>query len=104
MKIEVDTISLPEEPGDYSIIVIPGGAKGAATLSESKSVRSILKKFEQQNKFVGAICAGSLAIKTANLIPGGRVTSHPSVEEKFGSYKYSEDRVVVEQRVISSRG
>ena len=104
MKIQADTISLPDEPGEYSIVIIPGGAKGAATLSQARSVQSLLKKFEQQNKYVGTICAGSLAIKTANLVPGGQVTSHPSVEKEFGAYKYSEDRVVIEQRVISSRG
>lgn len=95
---------MPSEPGDYSIIVIPGGAKGAATLSESKSVQSLLQKFEKLGKFVGAICAGSLAIKTAGLVPGGQVTSHPSVEMEFTEYKYSQERVVIEGKVISSRG
>jgi protein DJ-1 len=104
MKIQVDSTSLPDTPGDYSIAVIPGGAKGAATLSESKSVQSLLQKFEKQGKFVGAICAGSLAIKTAGLVQGGHVTSHPSVEKEFSEYKYSQERVVVEGKVISSRG
>jgi protein DJ-1 len=84
--------------------VIPGGAKGAATLSESSAVQSLLQKFEKQGKWVGTICAGSLAIKTARLVSGGQVTSHPSVENEFTGYKYSQDRVVVEQKVISSRG
>lgn len=104
MKIQVDTTLLPDEPGGFSIVIIPGGAKGAATLSESKAVQSLLQKFEKQGKFVGAICAGSLAIKTAGLVKGGYVTSHPSVEKEFSEYKYSQDRVVVEGNVISSRG
>src|SRR5271170_3370641 len=104
LKIHVDTTSLPEEPGDYTIVVIPGGAKGAATLSESSGVQSLLQKIEKQGKWVGTICAGSLAIKTAGLVSGGQVTSHPSVENEFTGYKYSQDRVVVEQKVISSRG
>lgn len=104
MKIQVDTTELPTEPGDYSIVVVPGGAKGAATLSESNAVQSLLQKFEKDGKFVGAICAGSLAIKTAGLASGGQVTSHPSVEKEFSGYKYSQDRVAIENRVISSRG
>ena len=104
MKIHVDTTDLPSEPGDYAIVTVPGGAKGAATLSESRSVQSVLQKFEKAGKFIGAICAGSLAIKTAGLVVGGKVTSHPSVEKEFGEYKYSEERVVVEGRVVSSRG
>ena len=104
LKIHVDTTSLPEGPADYTIIVIPGGAKGAATLSESSAVQSLLQKFETEGKWVGTICAGSLAIKTAGLVSGGQVTSHPSVEKEFMGYNYSQDRVVVEQKVISSRG
>jgi len=104
MKIHVDTTELPSGPGDYAIVTIPGGAKGAATLSESRAVQSLLQKFVEAGKFVGTICAGSLAIKTAGLVMGGKVTSHPSVEQEFGEYKYSEERVVVEDHVISSRG
>lgn len=84
--------------------MIPGGAKGAATLSESTAVQSLLQKFENQGKWVGTICAGSLAIKTAGLVSGGQVTSHPSVEKEFTGYKYKQDRVVIERKVISSRG
>src|SRR5271154_2372815 len=104
LKIHVDTTSLPDKPADYTIVVIPGGANGAATLSQSSGVQSLLQKMEKQGKWIGTICAGSLAIKTAGLVSGGQVTSHPSVENEFTGYKYSQDRVVVEQKVISSRG
>jgi protein DJ-1 len=104
MKIHVDTTDLPSDPGNYAIVTVPGGAKGAATLSESSPVQSLLQKFDKAGKLVGTICAGSLAVKTAGLVVGGKVTSHPSVEKEFENYEYSEDRVVVEGHVVSSRG
>lgn len=104
MKIHVDTTDLPSDPGDYAVVTVPGGAKGAATLSESAPVQTLLQKFDKAGKLVGTICAGSLAVKTAGLVVGGKVTSHPSVEKEFGDYKYSEDRVVVDGHVVSSRG
>jgi protein DJ-1 len=104
MKIHVDTTDLPSEPGDYAVVTVPGGAKGAATLSKSAPVQSLLQKFEKAVKLVGTICAGSLVVKTSGLVAGGKVTSHPSVEKFFGGYEYSEDRVVVEGDVVSSRG
>jgi protein DJ-1 len=100
----VDTTTLPSSPEDYSIVIIPGGAKGAETLANSSRVQSLLRQFAEQGKYIGTICAGSLAIKTAGLVVGGKVTSHPSVKEEFMAYKYSEERVVVEGKVISSRG
>jgi protein DJ-1 len=104
MKIHVDTTELPSEPGDYAVVTVPGGAKGADTISASKPVQALLQKFEKAGKCIGAICAGSLAIKTAGLVVGGKVTSHPSVENEFGEYNYTEERVVVEGHVVSSRG
>jgi len=102
--IQAGNASLPDDPADYTIVIIPGGAKGAETLSESNAVQSLLQQFEAQGKYVGTICAGSLAIKTAGLVKGGKVTSHPSVAKEFEGYDYSEDRVVVQDKVISSRG
>src|SRR5579859_6409621 len=68
LKIGVDTESLPSDSENFSVVIIPGGAKGAKTLSESLPVQELLQRFEKQDKFIGAICAGSLAIKTAGLI------------------------------------
>src|SRR5262245_47521338 len=96
--------TLPEEPRDYSIIVIPGGAKGAETISQSENVQELLKKFAEQGKFIATICAGSLALKTAELIRGGQITSHPTVANEFQGYQYSSERVVVYSKIISSRG
>jgi protein DJ-1 len=104
LKVQTDTTKIPNLPGEYTIAIVPGGAKGAATLSQSTAVQSLLQEFEKQGKYIGTICAGSLAVKTAGLIPGGQVTSHPSVENEFSGYQYSQERVVVENHVISSRG
>ena len=104
MRIVVDTTEIPTDPGEFGVVAIPGGAKGAETLSGNTEVQRLVQKFEKQGKYVGTICAGSLAIKTAGLVRGGKVTSHPSVQNEFGQYEYSEERVVVQGTVVSSRG
>ena len=104
LKIKADTTELPSEPGDYAVVTVPGGAKGATTLSKSEPVQALLKKFETDGRLIGAICAGSLAIKTAGLIANGSITSHPSVEKEFHGYHYSHKRVVVHDHVVTSRG
>lgn len=59
----------------------------------------------QSDKLVGVICAGSLAIKSADIAKGKRITSHPSVKGDLEKeYNYSEEAVVVEGNLISSRG
>jgi protein DJ-1 len=102
--VQVSTATLPHIPGDLSVVIVPGGAKGAETLSQSVGVQELLRKFVAEGKYIGTICAGSLAVKTAGLIPGGKVTSHPSVAQEFSGYEYSTERVVVQDKVVSSRG
>ncbi|KAI9459191.1 class I glutamine amidotransferase-like protein [Lactarius psammicola] len=68
--------------GEYDAIIVPGGAKGAETMSQSPLVQSLIKGFYEQGKYVGMICAGSLAAKTSQL-PRQPLTSHPSVKKEL---------------------
>jgi protein DJ-1 len=88
----------------YSALIIPGGAQGASTLSKSPAVQSLVRGYIQDNKFVGMICAGSLAALTANL-PHQPLTSHPSVKSELENhFAYSEDAVIVSGHLVTSRG
>ncbi len=44
--------------GEYDAIIIPGGLKGAETISQSSLVQSLVKSFHENGKLVGLICAG----------------------------------------------
>ena len=44
--------------GEYDAIVIPGGLKGAETISQSSLVQSLVKTFYEKRKLIGMICAG----------------------------------------------
>ncbi|KAJ1932780.1 hypothetical protein GGF37_006948 [Kickxella alabastrina] len=93
----------------YDAVIIPGGAEGAATLSQNAQVNSVLAEFYAQNKIVAAICAGSLAIKSAGIqskVPHPIcLTSHPSVKDQLkNDFVYKEDRVVVDSNLVTSRG
>ncbi|GAA5998337.1 uncharacterized protein JCM10292_001131 [Rhodotorula paludigena] len=96
----------PEHKDDFDAVVVPGGAKGAERLSQDPEVQDLLRSFYfDQDKLVATICAGSLAAKTAGIGVGGRITSHPSVRGELEKhYAYSEDRVVVDGNLVSSRG
>lgn len=50
------------------------------------------------------ICAGPLVAKAAKINFGKALTSHPSVKGEFSDYDYKEERVVVSDNLITSRG
>ena len=49
----------------FDVVIIPGGAKGAATISECSGVQTLIKDHLDQGKIVGMICAGN---QTAGVI------------------------------------
>lgn len=51
------------------------------------------------------ICASPIALAKHSIGLGRRITSHPSVSGEFtNQFKYSEDRVVNDGNLITSRG
>ncbi|KAJ1733931.1 hypothetical protein LPJ61_001317 [Coemansia biformis] len=100
-----DTVKI----GTFDAVVVPGGMGGAEAISQNAQVRSILAEFHAQHKIVAAICAGSLAIKTAGIQAKApqplRLTSHPSVRAQLElDFVYKDDRVVVDNNLVTSRG
>ncbi|KAK6057615.1 DJ-1 family protein [Cooperia oncophora] len=89
----------------YDVVILPGGQPGSNTLAASPVVGQVMKAHHSAGKYVAAICAAPITLKSHG-IPAALVTSHPSVKSQLeeGGYKYSEDRVVVSDRVITSRG
>jgi len=91
-------------PDRYDLIVIPGGAKGAETISKNLDIPELVREYIQQKKIVGMICAGSLVALAAKL-PPQPLTSHPSVKSQLEKdFDYSEAPVVVSGNLITSRG
>lgn len=69
---------------------------------QSESVQRILKKLDKAGVWIAAICAAPVALATAGIGYGKRLTSHPCVQgELDGSYQYSSDRVVVDGNLIT---
>ncbi|KAG5650487.1 hypothetical protein H0H81_012067 [Sphagnurus paluster] len=89
----------------YDLLVVPGGAKGADTISKNANVQELVRQYYEK-KLVGMICAGSLAAKTSGL-PKQPLTSHPSVKKQLEKdFEYSEESVVISGNgnLVTSRG
>jgi len=93
-----------EEDGD--MIVLPGGADGAERLAKDERVHALLRRFEAEEKWIAAICAGPIALVAAGVGKGKEMTSHPSVREQVEAFagSYSEEPIVIDDRIITSRG
>ncbi len=91
---------------EFDLIVLPGGQPGTQNLNDNPRVQTLLKEMNEQKKQIGAICAAPLVLQTAGLLKDKTATSHPSIQKELdgNGIRYSEDRVVVDGNLITSRG
>ena len=93
------------DPKNFDMIAIPGGSQGVENLKNHPRFFSLLGEFTAQGKLLGAICAAPSLLSAAGLVCGKQVTSHPSVKAQVAaSSLYSENRVVVDGKIVTSRG
>ncbi|KNC83532.1 protein DJ-1 [Sphaeroforma arctica JP610] len=92
--------------GPYDMIVLPGGMGGAKANAASSAVKSLLAEQEKADRYIALICAGPLSLISHGIGKGKKVTSHPCIKDDLikAEYEYSEDRVVVDGKLITSRG
>jgi 4-methyl-5(b-hydroxyethyl)-thiazole monophosphate biosynthesis len=106
------TVLLPDTTVDavleqqFDMIVLPGGLPGAANLDQDPRIHRLLKRHAGQSKWTAAICAAPRVLAHAGLLDGRRATSYPGAVsgEEFPSVKLLEDPVVVDGKIVTSRG
>ena len=89
---------------DYDLLVIPGGIEGVQRLCETMSVLDTVRRFQRQNRWLAAICAGPLVLDKAGVLDGRRITSHPAVASRIESVPVEASAVVREGRLLTSQG
>ena len=102
-KMEIVMLSITGKK-DLDGIVLPGGMPGTMHLLENETVNAVIRKFAEEGKMVAAICAAPSVLGAAGLLEGKHATCHPGFEEKLTGATTSEDEVVVDGNIITSRG
>ena len=91
-------------PGEYDMLVLPGGRAPASVRKEQKALE-IAKHFFEKNKPVAAICHGPQILITAELLNGRRATCYRTVadELKASGARYEDKPVIVDGNLVTSR-
>eukprot|EP01018_Ginkgo_biloba_P030076 Gb_36045 [translate_table: standard] len=105
VKIVADMLIEDAATTVYDLIILPGGMLGAERMGKSESLRKLLKEQSSSNRVYGAICASpAVVLETQGLLKGKKVTAHPSVSSKLTDQSAIDARVVIDGKVITSRG
>jgi 4-methyl-5(b-hydroxyethyl)-thiazole monophosphate biosynthesis len=95
---EIDTVP--------DAIILPGGLPGSENLGKSHPVQALTKKVQENGGVCAAICAApAFTLARWGLLDDRTATCYPSFEKEFdNSTTHSEDRVVVDGNIVTSRG
>lgn len=103
MLVKADKI-FNDEIKEYDMLVLPGGRPGGQNLRENPEVISLIQYFNDHGKYLGAMCSGTIALETANVIKGKKVTGYTGYEDKLVSGEFVHDVVAFDQNIITSQG
>jgi 4-methyl-5(b-hydroxyethyl)-thiazole monophosphate biosynthesis len=88
----------------WDAVILPGGMPCAVSLAASNETGALLKEMSANGKLICAICASpALVLSPLGIIKGKKFTCSPGMEKDTADGKWSEDRVVSDGNVITSR-
>lgn len=89
---------------DGDMLVLPGGMPGTTHLMEHEGLRTVIKKYASEQKYVAAICAAPSVLGVNGLLQGKHATCYPGFEDKLQGATVVTDPVVRDGNIITSRG
>lgn len=104
LKIAADFALSGADTAKFGAVLLPGGGIGVKNLKASADVEKVICDFNDQDKWIFAICAAPLVLSKAGILVDRKVTCFPGCETELVCNEFSEDRVVVDGNIVTSRG
>ena len=86
------------------MLILPGGGKGVENLSKSAEVKQLILAYSSAGKKIAAICAAPTLLGKLAVLTDKKATCFPSMKNELICREYSEEPVVVDGNIITSRG
>jgi 4-methyl-5(b-hydroxyethyl)-thiazole monophosphate biosynthesis len=103
MKELVTTLRF--QAAHWDAVLLPGGMPGASNLAAAADVTALLREMASADKLVCAICAApAVVLAPHGLLSGRRFTCYPGMEATVHGAQWSDERVVIDRTIITSRG
>lgn len=107
VKLLADAPLVQVADGDYDVIVLPGGLKGAECFRDSPLLVETVKHFHRSGRIVAAICAAAGTVLVPHdIFPIGNMTGFPGLKDTIPEDQWQDKRVVWDPRVnlLTSQG
>lgn len=99
-----DTVFGETDFSDADMLVLPGGMPGTKYLGAYKPLTDLLESFYNKGGKIAAICAAPTVFASLGFLKGRKATAYPSCMADLGDAVRSEEKVVIDGNVTTSRG
>ncbi|XP_037492755.1 protein DJ-1 homolog C isoform X4 [Jatropha curcas] len=103
-KIIADKLIGDAAESIYDLILLPGEIAGAQRLHKSKVLKKLLKEQDAAGRIYGAVCSSPAVLHNQGLLKDKKATAHPSVENQLSNNVINDAKVVIDGKVITSKG
>jgi 4-methyl-5(b-hydroxyethyl)-thiazole monophosphate biosynthesis len=86
------------------MIVLPGGMPGTTSLAEHQGLVKEIKNFDNQKKWIAAICAAPMIFGKLGLLEGKTAVIYPGMEQHLTGAKVGQHNVEIDGNIITSKG
>ena len=104
IAVEAELCLTELDSTQYDGVILPGGMGGSQALAATHGVLELLRDYQQQNKWICAICAAPSILGQKGLLVGKKATCYPGFEDHLTGAVVTGDRVSVDGNVITAKG
>ena len=102
--VQADTVFEETDFTDTKMLVLPGGMPGTTHLKEHKGLEQLILSYQNEGKYLAAICAAPTVFGGLGLLKGKKAISYPSMEEGLTGAEVVRQPVVTDGNITTSRG
>lgn len=104
ITVKADKLFEDIDVSDADMLILPGGQPGTSNLGAYKPLTDLLMKWNAEGGKLAAICAAPTVFGGLGILKGRRATCYPGCEHGLDGAITSEDRVVTDGNITTSRG
>ena len=100
--IKTDFCIIETRIDNYDMIILPGGP-GHKNLEKSDTLMKKVRKFNEQGKFIAAICAAPTILGRQGVLEGKKATCFPGMEAELLKAEYTGSEAEWDGNIITGR-
>ncbi len=105
IQVPVDRTLDQVSPGDYQVLMLPGGALNADAVRIMPQVQDFVRSFDKAGKPIAVICHAPWLLVSSGLVKGRKLTSYKTIQDDIRNAggNWVDQEVVVDRNWVTSR-